>query len=161
MASCPLPLFSSPVEAGLGHSWPAGRGALPRLLLSTAPQPSHSTFCIPPSLMPPLGTQAFRNLRSPASRCRPEGGGPRLAGVGGREGLGSASAGNRNLRPSPPRSAALGFQAREQRALAFAKIHLGRWGLEKKSHGSLQIQRTPATSTCRKGFPSRNLSLPL
>lgn len=37
--------------------------------------------------MPPLGTQAFRNLRRPASRCGPEGGGPRRAGLGRRRDL--------------------------------------------------------------------------
>lgn len=144
----PVRFLSPPPGWRLGWG-AAGRpvGGLSPDCFSAQPLNRHTRVCIPPSLMPPLGTQAFRNLRRPASRCRPEGGGPRLAGVGGREGLGSAFAGNRNLRPSPPLSAALGFQARKQRALAFAKIHLGRRGLEKKSHGSLQIQRTSATPT--------------
>ena len=41
MASFPLPFSSSPVGAGLGRSWRGWGGSLSRLLLSTAPQPSH------------------------------------------------------------------------------------------------------------------------
>lgn len=100
-----------------------GGGVLPQTAsLHAAPSTRHTRVCIPPSLMPPLGIQAFRNLRRPTSRCRPEGGGPRRVGEleGGLHGF-SAFAGNRNLRPSHPLSAALGFQAWEKRGFAYAK----------------------------------------
>lgn len=123
---CPFRFLSLPLWWGLG--WDAAGGVEGGALPQTASL--HTRVCIPPSLMPPLGAQAFRNLRRATSRCKPEGGGPRR--VGGVVVLASAFTAKRNLRASHPLSAALGFQAREKRGLAFAHSTWGDEGQKRK-----------------------------
>ena len=70
--------------------------------------------------------------------------------------MASAFAGKRNLRLSHPLSAALGFQAREKRGLAFAQSTWGDEGQKRKEvvivcKGRGTLPRLPGAEVCTSG----------